>query len=45
MLALDEAETVQLFLHARGSRLYAPVVLAVASGCRRGELWRFAGRT
>ncbi|MBI3910324.1 MAG: site-specific integrase [Armatimonadetes bacterium] len=38
MRALNEAETVQLFLHARGSRMFAPIVLAVASGVRRGEL-------
>lgn len=37
-LALDEAATATLLRAAAGSRLYVPVLLAVATGLRRGEL-------
>jgi integrase len=36
--ALSEAETVQLLATAEGSRLYAPVLVALTTGLRRGEL-------
>jgi len=38
MAALDVADTARLLGAAAGSRLYLPVLLAVATGLRRGEL-------
>jgi integrase len=38
MRVLDEAQTVGLIAGARGTRLYLPIVLAVATGARRGEI-------
>jgi integrase len=38
MNALDEEQTVRLLKAAEGTRLYVPVVLAIATGLRRGEL-------
>jgi integrase len=35
---LDETKLQTLFDHARGTRLYPFLVLAAATGCRRGEL-------
>lgn len=38
MRALDETETAELLSKLYGSRLYMPVLLAVTTGMRRGEL-------
>src|SRR2546422_6650144 len=38
MQALTEAETNRLLSAASGPRLYLPVLLAVATGARRGEI-------
>lgn len=38
MCALDEQQAARLLDAAKGSRLYAPVVLAVTTGMRRGEI-------
>lgn len=38
MQALDEDQTARLIHAARGSRLYVPIILAVATGLRRGEV-------
>lgn len=38
MRALNEAETVWLLEVAKGTRLYVPVLFAVTTGVRRGEL-------
>src|SRR5262249_39556137 len=38
MRALDEAETATLVKVARGTQLYLPVLLAVTTGLRRGEI-------
>ena len=44
MRALDETETIWLLEAARGTRLYVPILFAVTTGVRRGELlalqWR-----
>ena len=37
MRAIDETQTAWLFEVARGTRFYAPVVIAVTTGMRRGE--------
>ena len=36
--ALDEKQTAQLLELAAGTRLYVPVLLAVTTGMRRGEI-------
>jgi integrase len=38
MVALNEHDTAELLKVAEGSRLYAPMLLAVTSGLRRGEV-------
>ena len=38
MRALDETESVWLLEAARGTRLYVPILFAVTTGVRRGEL-------
>lgn len=38
MQALDEADTAKLLQKLAGNRLYEPVVIALATGMRRGEL-------
>jgi len=38
MKALGEADTAALFAAAEGTRLYLPILLAVTTGLRRGEL-------
>ena len=38
MRALDEDETAALLRRARDSRLYLPILLAVTTGMRRGEI-------
>jgi integrase len=38
MCALDEAETAKLLEAAQGSRMYTPILVAVTTGLRRGEL-------
>ena len=38
MRSLDAPETATLLDHATGTRLYAPLLLSVATGLRRGEL-------
>jgi integrase len=38
MHCLDESQTVQLLSAARGTRLYIPILLAVTTGMRRGEI-------
>ena len=38
MISLDEHETAQLLAHAEGNRLYLPILLAVTTGLRRGEM-------
>jgi integrase len=46
MKALDETQTARLLSAARGTRLYVPIVLAIGTGMRRGEIlavrWRDA---
>lgn len=37
-IALDENETAQLLARAHGDRLYLPILLAVTTGLRRGEM-------
>ncbi len=37
-IALDEHETAQLLARADGTRLYLPILLAVTTGLRRGEM-------
>ena len=38
MTALDETETARLLEAAQGTRMYAPIMFAVRTGVRRGEL-------
>ena len=38
MVSLDEHETAQLLARADGTRLYLPILLAVTTGLRRGEM-------
>ena len=38
MCALDEPETARLLNAAKGTRLYMPILLAVTTGMRRGEI-------
>jgi integrase len=38
MTALDETQAMRLIAYARGTRLEVPVILAIHSGIRRGEL-------
>jgi integrase len=38
MCALDEAETARLLEAVQGSRMYTPILVAVTTGLRRGEL-------
>jgi integrase len=38
MKALDAGETAQLLAHFRGTRMFAPVLLAVMCGLWRGEI-------
>lgn len=38
MNVLDEAQTAQLLEYASGTRLYVPILLAVTTGMRRGEV-------
>jgi len=38
MVSLDENETAQLLARADGTRLYLPILLAVTTGLRRGEM-------
>lgn len=38
LTVLDEPDSVRVLLASRGTRLHLPIVLAVASGARRGEI-------
>ncbi len=38
MLALDEEQTARLLASAKGTRLHIPILIAVATGMRRGEV-------
>ena len=38
MQVLDEEQTARLLAAAEGTRMYAPVLVAVTTGMRRGEL-------
>jgi integrase len=44
MRALNEGETAWLLEAARGTRLYVPILVAVTTGVRRGELLAFRWR-